>query len=176
VGAASRQAAARGRVTRGPPPVRPQDWTFSPRGGAQARLYSANLRCMGGRLWLTGFPLCFCEKYGNLARTDLKNERISTLCSSLCSFTLDPTLGIALRYSAAVRLYCVQQYSSSKSEEQSAGCGQEWSPECRHECRVKSDLKSAFILPRSDSILKRKPDGIHPRGPRVNPLGGFCLL
>jgi hypothetical protein len=27
--------------------------------------------------WLTGFPLCFCEKYGKLARTDLKNERIS---------------------------------------------------------------------------------------------------
>jgi hypothetical protein len=32
---------------------------------------------VGGRLWLTGFPLCFCEKYGNLARTDLKNEQIS---------------------------------------------------------------------------------------------------
>jgi hypothetical protein len=32
---------------------------------------------VGGRLWLTGFPLCFCAKYGNLARTDLKNERIS---------------------------------------------------------------------------------------------------
>jgi hypothetical protein len=32
---------------------------------------------VGGRLWLTGFPLCFCEKYGKLARTDLKNERIS---------------------------------------------------------------------------------------------------
>eukprot|EP01047_Picozoa_sp_COSAG01_P053282 COSAG01_NODE_5694_length_4092_cov_11.524418_1_plen_133_part_10 len=31
---------------------------------------------VGGRLWLTGFPLCFCEKYGKLARTDLKNERI----------------------------------------------------------------------------------------------------
>eukprot|EP01047_Picozoa_sp_COSAG01_P101712 COSAG01_NODE_31404_length_598_cov_1.162325_1_plen_69_part_10 len=38
-----------------------------------------------------------------------------------------------------------------KSEEQSAECGQEWTPECRHECRVKSDRKSAFILPRSDS-------------------------
>jgi hypothetical protein len=34
---------------------------------------------VGGRLWLTGFPLCFCEKYGKLARTDLKNERISRL-------------------------------------------------------------------------------------------------
>eukprot|EP01047_Picozoa_sp_COSAG01_P112764 COSAG01_NODE_41495_length_450_cov_20.797721_1_plen_80_part_10 len=22
---------------------------------------------VGGRLWLTGFPLCFCEKYGKLA-------------------------------------------------------------------------------------------------------------
>eukprot|EP01047_Picozoa_sp_COSAG01_P062099 COSAG01_NODE_7845_length_3028_cov_8.342438_1_plen_190_part_00 len=32
---------------------------------------------VGGRLWLTGFPLCFCGKYGKLARTDLKNERIS---------------------------------------------------------------------------------------------------
>jgi hypothetical protein len=32
---------------------------------------------VGGRLWLTGFHLCFCEKYGKLARTDLKNERIS---------------------------------------------------------------------------------------------------
>jgi hypothetical protein len=32
---------------------------------------------VSGRLWLTGFPLCFCEKYGKLARTDLKNERIS---------------------------------------------------------------------------------------------------
>jgi hypothetical protein len=34
---------------------------------------------VGGRLWLTGFPLCFCEKYGKLARADLKNERISRL-------------------------------------------------------------------------------------------------
>jgi hypothetical protein len=32
---------------------------------------------VGGRLWLTGFPLYFCEKYGKLARTNLKNERIS---------------------------------------------------------------------------------------------------
>jgi hypothetical protein len=32
---------------------------------------------VGGRLWPPGFPLCFCEKYGNLARTDLKNEQIS---------------------------------------------------------------------------------------------------
>jgi len=32
---------------------------------------------VGGRLWLTGFPLCFGEKYGKLARTDLKNGRIS---------------------------------------------------------------------------------------------------
>jgi hypothetical protein len=37
----------------------------------------ANAWVVGGRLWLTGFPLCFCEKYGKLARTDLKNERIS---------------------------------------------------------------------------------------------------
>jgi hypothetical protein len=37
----------------------------------------ANAGVVGGRLWLTGFPLCFCEKYGKLARTDLKNERIS---------------------------------------------------------------------------------------------------
>jgi hypothetical protein len=34
-------------------------------------------RVVGGRLWLTGFPMCFCEKYGKLARTNLKNERIS---------------------------------------------------------------------------------------------------
>eukprot|EP01047_Picozoa_sp_COSAG01_P008446 COSAG01_NODE_333_length_18717_cov_40.372072_18_plen_72_part_00 len=34
---------------------------------------------VGGRLWLTGFPLCFCEKYGKLARADLKNEGISRL-------------------------------------------------------------------------------------------------
>ena len=31
---------------------------------------------VGGRLWLTGFPLCFGEKYGKLARTDLKNGRM----------------------------------------------------------------------------------------------------
>jgi hypothetical protein len=37
----------------------------------------ANAVVVGGRLWLTGFPLCFCEKYGQLARTDLKNDRIS---------------------------------------------------------------------------------------------------
>jgi hypothetical protein len=37
----------------------------------------ANAGVVGGRLWPPGFPLCFCEKYGNLARTDLKNEQIS---------------------------------------------------------------------------------------------------
>eukprot|EP01047_Picozoa_sp_COSAG01_P032443 COSAG01_NODE_2345_length_7860_cov_23.900528_9_plen_112_part_00 len=51
-----------------------------PRGGVQKYLY-ADLPIMqgwwGGRLWLAGFPLCFREKYGKLARTDLKNERIS---------------------------------------------------------------------------------------------------
>jgi hypothetical protein len=42
-----------------------------------AHAAGATRRVVGGRLWLTGFPLCLCKKYGKLARTDLKNERIS---------------------------------------------------------------------------------------------------
>jgi hypothetical protein len=59
----------------------PLDWTFFPWAmgwGSEVLICPICLAgVVGGRLWLTGFPLCFCEKYGKLARTDLKNERIS---------------------------------------------------------------------------------------------------
>eukprot|EP01047_Picozoa_sp_COSAG01_P048258 COSAG01_NODE_4686_length_4811_cov_4.669355_3_plen_178_part_00 len=53
-------------------------WLF-PKGWVSELLICrfANAGVVGGRLWPPGFPLCFCEKYGNLARTDLKNEQIS---------------------------------------------------------------------------------------------------
>jgi hypothetical protein len=60
---------------------------------------------VGGRLWLTGFPVRFCEKYGKLARTDLKNERISRsggfqACSEIirCGWVggLSPALNLSM--------------------------------------------------------------------------------
>jgi hypothetical protein len=45
-------------------------WLF-PKGWSQKYLYARFGWVGAGRLWLTGFPLCFCEKYGKLARTDL---------------------------------------------------------------------------------------------------------
>jgi hypothetical protein len=43
---------------------------------ADPRTYMPDLPSRGGG-WSTLARLCFCEKYGKLARTDLKNERIS---------------------------------------------------------------------------------------------------
>ena len=59
--------------------ARPAGFWLFPKGWVSELLICrfANAGVVGGRLWLTGFPLCFGEKYGKLARTDLKNGRIS---------------------------------------------------------------------------------------------------